>query len=147
MNAICLDAPNAGCGINVASILVFDEEVDSCNLLRRVLEREGHHVTTCANSDEAFRLISSNPPDLVVAHIRSGKRETLEMASRIKRIDSRLTVMTISDYFSEAVEPAVGDAFLIKPVEIHAIETKVRELLASRRGAADSSVREKTQKL
>jgi two-component SAPR family response regulator len=140
MNKFSLDAPNAGYGINVASIVVFDEEVDSCNLLRRVLEREGHHVTTCGDSDEAFRLISSNPPDLVIAHIRSGKKETLEMASRIKRINSKLTVMTISDYVSEAVEPAVGDAFLIKPVEIDAIETKVRELLRSRRGTGNSSL-------
>ncbi len=95
---------------NVASIVVFDEEMDSCNLLRRILEGEGHAVTACGDSDEAFRLIASNPPDLVIAHIRAGNKETVELASRIKRMNSKLTVMTISDYFSEAVEPDIADA-------------------------------------
>lgn len=131
---------SAGRGKNVAFIVVFDEEIDSCNLLRRVLERGGHHVIACRDSDEAFRLISSNPPDLVIAHIRSGRKGAVDLVSRIKKINGRLAVMTISDYFSEAAESAVGDAFLIRPVEIDTVESKVRELLASRRAGGDSSL-------
>jgi two-component SAPR family response regulator len=132
--------PNAERGTTVAFIVVFDEEADSCNLLRRVLERGGHHVTACSDSDAAFRLISQNPPDLVIAHIRSGKKGAVDLASRIKEINSRLAVMTISDYFSEAAEPAAGDALLIKPVELDAIESKVRELLGKRNRKDNSSL-------
>jgi two-component SAPR family response regulator len=132
--------PNAERGKTVAFIVVFDEEADSCNLLRRVLEREGHHVTACSDSDAAFRLISQNPPDLVIAHIRSGKKGAVDLAARIKEISSRLAVMTISDYFSEDGESIVGDAYLVKPVEIDVIETKVRELLASLRNRENSSI-------
>lgn len=97
-------------------------------------------MIACRDSDEAFRLISSNPPDLVIAHIRSGRKGAVDLVSRIKKINGRLAVMTISDYFSEAAESAVGDAFLIRPVEIDTVESKVRELLASRRAGGDSSL-------
>ncbi len=40
---------SVGRGTNVASIVVFDEEMDSCNLLRRILEGEGHAVTACGD--------------------------------------------------------------------------------------------------
>ncbi|MBI5250358.1 MAG: hypothetical protein HY912_12760 [Desulfomonile tiedjei] len=112
----------------MSSVIVFDEEMDSCNLLKRILEREGHGVTTCSHSEETLRLVSSNPPDLVIAHISQSK--SMKLAAQIKSVNSKLKVLTICDHVSDVVESAMGDGYLIRPVDIETIESKVRELLA-----------------
>jgi DNA-binding NtrC family response regulator len=119
---------------NLASILIFDEEADSCNLLRRVLEPEGYQVETYSESSAALRQIASNPPDIVIAHIRHGSAEEIDLIKRIERMDARVSIITISDYFSESERSLSRENLLIKPVEIQTIESKVRELLSTRTG-------------
>ena len=129
----------------MASVIVFDEEVDSCNLLKRILEREDHRVTACDKPEEAFRLICSNPPDLVIVHIRQGNKESLDLTGRIKKVNSNLTVMTICDHIPALSESVKGDAYLIKPVDIETIESKVRELLALRKSETKEEEHEITK--
>jgi two-component SAPR family response regulator len=111
----------------VASIVVFDEELDSFNLMKRVLERQAHRVAGCADAKEALRLVCTNPPDLLIISVRQGGKESLELAGHIRSLDTNVKVMMICDHVPETTE---GDDFLISPVEIETIESKVRELLA-----------------
>lgn len=117
----------------MASVIVFDEEVDYSNLLKRILEREGHVVTTCSDPEEAVRLVRSHPPDLFVADVRCGKKESVELTERIKTLSNKLAVMTIRDHAPEISESLMEDDYLIKPVDIETIESKVREILGSKK--------------
>lgn len=119
---------------NLAWIVIFDEEADSCNLLRRVLEPEGYRVDTYNEGTAALLQIASNPPDIVIAHIRHGSSEEIDLVKRIERMDADISIITISDYFSESERSLSRDNLLIKPVEIQTIESKVRELLSKRTG-------------
>lgn len=117
----------------MASVIVFDEEVDYSNLVKRLLEREGHVVTTCSDPEEAVRLVRLHPPDLFVADVRSGKKESVELTERIKGLSDKLVVMTIRDDVPGISEILREDDYLIKPVDIETIESKVREILGSKK--------------
>jgi len=106
--------------------------MDSCKLIRRILEAEGHHVLTCNDPDAAHRLVRANAPDLVIVHVGPGTRGIPELTRRIKDTCAGCSILTICDHIPEVMESATGDDFVIKPVDVETIESKVREILANK---------------
>lgn|GEM_PF-657759 len=116
----------------VATILILDEETDSRMLLKRVLELSGHQVTACWDPGQALAQAASRPFDLAILNITTGWSSLTRLPGMLKAANSRLKVMTITDYRTEkASESVSGDDFLFRPVELETIEAKVRELLLS----------------
>jgi DNA-binding response OmpR family regulator len=114
---------------NVASILILDEQVDSCMLIKRVLEREGHNVITSADREDGVRLAADLALDLVILNTKAHCKNVAKFVSDMRRINPRLKMMTITNYVSDVVEQAVWDDFMLKPVDIDVLEIKVRALL------------------
>ncbi len=50
----------------MAAILVVDDEVDLCNLIRTKLEAEGHSVFQAFDGPAALRLVEVHRPHLVI---------------------------------------------------------------------------------
>lgn len=118
----------------LAIILVLDEEADSCMLLKRVLQRMGHKVFAFRNSKEASEWAASNMPDLGIANVRQRHSRGFPIFGRLKEVNRELKVMVITDAFSEELSDRwFADDFLIKPLDIDAVEIKVRRLLARER--------------
>lgn len=53
------------------SLLVIDEDEDSCMLLKRVLNKQGYHVASCAKVQDALAWIKDNTADLTI--VNAGK--------------------------------------------------------------------------
>src|SRR4030095_12697490 len=49
-----------------ANILVADDDEISGRFLKRLLTREGHHVSVVHSGDEALRVCATAPPDLIL---------------------------------------------------------------------------------
>jgi two-component system, OmpR family, alkaline phosphatase synthesis response regulator PhoP len=114
----------------VATILVLDAEADSCLLFKRFLEREGHKVLACEERGQALKLASSTHLDLAIVNVDSGRKNRAEVAHLLKAHISGLRVLVIMDFVPEERERmASSDDFLLKPVELDAMEAKVRDLL------------------
>ncbi len=96
-------------------------------LLKRLLERNGHDVTACANSADLLVRAATSKPDLVI--LTTSFRVSARLAAELKAHNTTVRVMTITDFFREDSHPALLDDFLIKPVDIEAIEKKVNALL------------------
>ena len=47
-------------------ILVVDDEPDTVNLTRMILEKEGYRVTSATNGVEALKILESQNSDLVL---------------------------------------------------------------------------------
>jgi DNA-binding NtrC family response regulator len=118
----------------LATILVLDEEADSCTLLRRVLQRMGHKVFAFRNSEEASQWAASNVPDLGIVNVRGRYNRVFPALGRLKQVNRHLKVMVITDVFSDELSAKLfADDFVIKPLDIDQVETKVRKLLGSQR--------------
>jgi len=114
----------------VAKILILDEEADSCMLLKRLLERGKHSLWAFMKPADALRCATVESPDLAVVSVTSRRGANMEIIAELKQARPGLKVMVIADYVPDAgVWNLSADAFLVKPLDIDAVELKVRELL------------------
>ncbi len=114
----------------MAAILILDEETDSRMLLKRVMELNGHQVSACWNSGQALAELASRQFDLAILNITTGGSSLNRFSDMLRASNSRVKVMTIMDYRDpKTSESAPDGSFLIRPLELETIETKVRELL------------------
>ena len=114
----------------MATILILDEEADSCMLLKRLLERNAHQVRAFVNANDALECAATRSLDLALVNLASRHDTDLEVPAALKRANPGLKVMVIADYLpQETDEGEPADCFLVKPMDIDAVERKVRELL------------------
>ena len=117
----------------MATILILDEQTDSCILLKRLLERNSHCVWAFVNRSEALECAARTKLDLALVSVPSRGAGGFAAATALKHVNTDLKVMIIGDYVSdESVEAMSADGFLVKPVDIATVEKKVQELLRHR---------------
>lgn len=114
---------------NVATILIIDEQVDSCMLVKRVLDRQGHEVHTRSDREAGLELAASRPLDLVILNTKPHCKNVVKFVLDMKNINPRTRMMSITNYVSDVFEQVPWDDFMLKPVDIEVLENKVRALL------------------
>ena len=68
-------------------MLAVDDEPDSLNLLREVLETAGAHVTTTSSADEALVALRTDVPDVVIADIGMPRVDGLQLIRSIRQLE------------------------------------------------------------
>ena len=127
-----------------ARILIVDDERDFVELVKAILEGEGHDVIGATNSDEAAESYSSSNPDLVILdvmmeHLTSGL--DLLRRFRCRNEGARTPVILLSSFetvfeLDNVVDESWLDVerFLRKPLDSAKLVQTVDDVL-SRRGA------------
>jgi len=105
----------------LATILVVDEVLDSRVLIKRLLERCGHDVTTCGDAKAAVQWISDNPMDLVVVDINPSDPSSARLARLLKGTNGRLKALGITNPGTEPPQQAQWDALVFKPIDIDVV--------------------------
>lgn len=102
-------------------ILIVDDEVQICQLVKDILEESGYTATTAHSTDEAFQKIKLTLPDLVLLDVRLPTIGGLEFCRQIKQ-DIRtkrvpVIMLTVQDTETDKVIGLeVGaDDYLTKP--------------------------------
>jgi two-component system response regulator (stage 0 sporulation protein F) len=121
--------------MNSLKILVVDDDDTICTLLREILTREGHLVTTQNDPDLALGSARSQDFDLVLLDIRMPKTNGVEVLKRMHPLlpNARFVMITGS-----AADDLVGETFsagatlcLSKPIDLQQVK-EVLSLLFSR---------------
>ncbi len=104
-------------------ILIVDDEQDIRELVAGVLEDEGYHARTAADSSSAFAALRERRPSLVLLDVwlQGSQLDGLELLDEIKRRDPSLPVLMISghgniDTAVTAIRRGAAD-FIEKPFE------------------------------
>ncbi len=127
-----------------ATILVAEDEPTLRSVIRRSLVRLGHTVLLAEDGERALRIAAAHPRaiDLLITDIVMPNLGGAEMARHLAEQRPGIAVLFISGYsWGEAVpqsDPDGGIAYLQKPFDTRALETRVAELLAVR-GARGTS--------
>ena len=80
-------------------ILIIDDDMDICHLLKRLLSKNGYEVATAHNGVNGIAALSiGNPPDLVMTDFRLGDMEGIEILSHIKSRLPQVPVLVITGY-------------------------------------------------
>jgi CheY-like chemotaxis protein len=124
----------------MAKILVVDDDPDFVAATRVLLEHEGHIVDYAANSDEALRCITTNPPDLIIldiimSHVLDGLSVSRELAAhpQLKNIPIIVSTSIASTDYAQLFptdEYIHLDSFLSKPIAPDRLKQEVTRLLA-----------------
>ncbi|MEQ1687866.1 MAG: sigma-54 dependent transcriptional regulator [Sphingopyxis sp.] len=104
-------------------ILIVDDEQDIRDLVSGVMEDEGYHARSAANSDEALWALSERRPSLVLLDVwlEGSQLDGLDLLDEIKRRDPTIPVLVISghgnlDTAVAAIRRGATD-FIEKPFE------------------------------
>ncbi|RFC53798.1 sigma-54-dependent transcriptional regulator [Brumimicrobium aurantiacum] len=79
-------------------ILIIDDDVDICMLLKRFFERNNYDVEIAFKGKEGIDLLKDNKVDLVLTDFRLPDKNGFEMLEAIKSINEEIPVIIITGY-------------------------------------------------
>lgn len=120
---------------NKQKILIVDDEPDILELIEYNLKKEGYHVITASNGQQAVSEARKHLPDLIILDIMMPKMDGIE-ACRIMRgmPEFKNTFMVFltarSEEYSEIAGFNVGaDDYIAKPIKPRALVSRINAIL------------------
>ena len=116
----------------MATILVVEDEVDICNLIRAHLEADGHSVLQAFGGQAGLALVESHNPDLVILDWMLPGLDGLAVCRRIR--ENHLTPIIMLTARSEEMDRVLGlevgaDDYIVKPFGVRELVARVRSML------------------
>jgi PAS domain S-box-containing protein len=101
-------------------LLVLDDEPNILASLRRLFRRDGYHVHSANNADEAFELLARHPVGVVISDQRMPQMSGTEFLRRVKGLYPHTIRIVLSGYTElQAITDAINEGaifkFLTKP--------------------------------
>lgn len=126
----------------MAKILVVDDDPDFVEIMRTILQKEGHEIATAGNGDQAFQLMQKDKPDLVLldimmSYVLDGLNLTRQMRMNPKLKDIPILMVTsLTGAQTTEMHPSDNyvavDGWLSKPVQPKELIERVNALLGQR---------------
>jgi two-component system response regulator (stage 0 sporulation protein F) len=124
-------------GLVMARILVIDDERDTRQLLRRMLEGVGHDVEEALDGEEGLRQYRVKPSDLVIMDLLMPGLDGLTTINELLREFPDAKIVAVSggggrdlDLLPKAKELGAAETFG-KPFDVPALLKAVADLLAA----------------
>ncbi|MCX8030627.1 MAG: sigma-54 dependent transcriptional regulator [Thermodesulfovibrionales bacterium] len=115
----------------MAVIIVIDDERRQVDIIKTILEEEGHEVHTAFSGEEGLKLIIELTPDIVLTDLKMSGISGVELLEAMPDMPFKpaFIIMTAYGTISSAVEAIKKGAmdYLTKPLDKDVIVHKVRE--------------------
>jgi two-component system, OmpR family, response regulator MprA len=123
--------------MELAHILVVEDERSIASFLRRGLAYEGYDVSITDSGAEALSIARDRPPDLVVLDVMlPGEIDGIDVCRRLRRAgdDVPILMLTARDDVADRVQglDAGADDYLVKPFAFEELLARIRALLRRR---------------
>lgn len=117
-------------------ILVVDDEEGILDVTEGYFQRKGYEVYTAGNGAEALEIINRVKISCIFTDINMPVMDGLELAEKIRQIESTLPVVVMTGYPSlensiQTLKNGVVD-YLIKPVNLEQMELTLKRILRER---------------
>jgi CheY-like chemotaxis protein len=129
------------------TILLVEDESSVRELATAMLKRQGYHVLTAANGDDALALAAQRPGhiDLLLTDVVMPGMNGRELSERLLQLRPGLAVLFASGYTEDTIlrHGVLSETthFLAKPYTLPAIANKVRQVLDAKPAAAPGAPR------
>ncbi len=127
-----LDSPKLT-GSPPLRILLVDDEPATLQLVRRLLQADGHDIYEAIDGEQAVDMFEQVQPDLVLLDVVIPKMDGLEVLSELRKRDKMAGIIMVSALTSEqlAVKSMLGgaDDYVPKPFRLRAIRLSIRQVM------------------
>ena len=121
----------------MALIMVVDDEQQVLSLISTLLEKEGHQVVQAVDGEQALRLFTKQPTDMLITDLLMPNKEGLELIQEIRNNHSNVKIIAYSgggqiqpDNYLNFAKGMGADRVFSKPVPLNELKVAVIELLA-----------------
>lgn len=127
-------------------ILVVDDDLNICELLKLYLENDGYTVITANDGKAAFEAFEAKSPDLVLLDIMLPKMDGWQVCREIRKTSSAPIIMLTAkgETFDKVLGLELGaDDYVTKPFEAKEVMARVKAVLRRTKGDGDDNSNEK----
>ena len=113
-------------------ILVIDDDINICDLLRMYLEKEGYEVRTANDGVEAMTVFRIYEPDMVLLDIMLPKKDGWQICREIREQSSKPIIMISAK--GETIDKVLGlelgaDDYIVKPLDMKEVFARIKAVL------------------
>jgi DNA-binding NtrC family response regulator len=117
-------------------VLVVDDNREHCQALAKIFDRAGYRVGTAADGQQALKLLTNQPFDLVLTDLRMPRMDGLDLLLNIRAMNPHVAVVIITAFgewttYMQAMDCGCVE-YLNKPVRREEILNVARKALARR---------------
>lgn len=114
------------------TILVVDDEVNICELIRLYIEKEGYEAVMATDGDEAIEKFKRVHPGLVLLDVMLPKKDGWQVCREIRAIDNTPIIMLTAkgETFDKVLGLELGaDDYIVKPFEPKELVARIKAVL------------------
>lgn len=129
--------------IRNVDILVADDDETSARFLKRLLSREGHHISIVDTVERALLACEAQAPDLVLVDLVAPRGHGFELCRRLKNMSvTKFVPVVIVTAQSDRKDRLRGieagcDDFLVKPFDATELHARIQSLVRIKRFTDD----------
>ncbi len=124
-------------------ILIVDDDKDVCDMMSFTFASRGFQVTIAHDAEQAFNLVKSVNPDIVVSDLRMPKGGGLKLLADIKKHDPvRPKFVLITGFADKARDEALANGaedVLSKPIKLQVLIDRVVTILTKAQSKGEKS--------
>ena len=116
----------------MATIVVVEDEINICNLIRSQLEGDGHTVYQAFDGPTGLSLITQRDPHLIILDWMLPGKDGLTICRDVRQ--QRLTPIIMLTARSQEIDRVLGlevgaDDYIVKPFSVRELQARVRAML------------------
>ena len=113
-------------------MLIVDDDLNICDILKRYFENEGYSVKTANNGAEGVSFFKVYDPDIVLLDIMLPKKDGWQVCREIRETSSKPIIMITAkdEVFDKVLGLELGaDDFVVKPFDMKELSARVKAVL------------------
>ena len=122
-------------------ILLVDDEVDYCTLLRMHLSFIGNFAVTCVNNGkDCLKMAKKIKPDIILLDVMMPGLDGLAVLESLKKDERTFSIPVImlsalnDEIIKNKASQSYDEAYVTKPVDVCKLKEKIEEILKIRGG-------------
>ena len=113
-------------------LLIVDDDVNICGMLKLYFENEGYTVKTANDGIEGLNIFKIYEPDLVLLDIMMPKKDGWQVCREIREISPKPVIMITAkgEIFDKVLGLELGaDDFIVKPFDMKELSARIKAVL------------------
>jgi len=118
-------------------ILVIDDDVKICEVIKLYLEKEGFEVVVAHNGMDGISVFKNEMPDLVILDIMLPKKDGYEVCRELRKISNIPIIMLTAkgETFDKVLGLELGaDDYIVKPFDPKELIARIKAVLRRTQG-------------